>query len=148
MSAAKKRVRRDRYLKLIEVAELMKLTQPNRAERRRYVRRAIRRAEKRDGCRYTKREGKYLYVSVTALESLMPYNAETYTALGRSVAELAQIQREQGRQLNAHGSRLRTVENTVKSLAKADEAMLRASQAHTEALGHIRATIGPRATPC
>jgi hypothetical protein len=138
--------RRDRWLSLIEVADIMKLANPKRDERRRSVRRAVQRAEKRDDCRYTKRVGKCLYVSVSALETLLPYDAESFTRLGRSVADIAQIQREHGRQLNGIGSRVRVVEQKVKTLAETDRALLRASEAHGEALSLIRANIGPSAT--
>lgn len=135
--------RRDRWLSLVEVASIMKLTQPKREERRRYVRRAIRRAEERDGCSYTKRVGKCLYVSVMALETLMPYDAETFTRLGRSVADMAQIQREHGRQINGHGSRIRAVEKTTKNLLERDAAVSRALEAIGAVLSLDRATTGP-----
>jgi hypothetical protein len=137
--------RRDRWLTLIEVAEIMKLAHPNRDERRRYVRRAIRRAEQRDGCAYTKRVGKSLYVSVTALETLLPFDADTFTKLGRSVADIAQIQRELRRQLNGHGSRLRVVEKDVRNLEEADRALAEAIEASNRALSLIRARTGPKA---
>ena len=138
--------RRDRWLSLIEVANIMKLENPKRDERRRLVRRAVQRAEKRDECRYTKRVGKSLYVSVAALETLLPYDAEAFSKLGRSVADIAQIQRDHGRQLNGIGARVRVVEKKVQNLAETDRALLRASEAHGEALGLIRANIGPTAT--
>lgn len=140
------RPRRDRWLTLIEVAEIMKLAHPNRDERRRYVRRAIRRAEQRDGCSYTKRVGKLgqLYVSVSALETLLPYDAETFTKLGRSVADIAQIQRDHKRQIQGHGARLRVVEKDVRNLEEADRALAEAIEASNRALSLIRARTGPK----
>jgi hypothetical protein len=137
------RPRRDRWLTLIEVAGIMKLSEPRRDERRRYVRRAIRRAEQRDGCLYTKRVGKSLYVSVSALESLLPYDAETFTKMGRSIADIAQIQREQGRQLNGHGARLRAVEKSTKTLEENDRLFREALDGSNRALGLLQARIRP-----
>lgn len=139
-----KQPRRDRWLSLIDVAAIMKLAHPKRDERRRYVRRAIRRAEQRDGCRYTKRVGKSLYVSVQALETLLPYDAETFTQLGQSVAQIAQVQRLHTRQLNDHGSKHRAVAKSIKSLEEHRALVDNALEGIGKVLGHGRATIGPK----
>lgn len=136
--------RRDRWLSLVEVAAIMKLAHPKRDERRRYVRRAIRRAEQRDGCRYTKRVGKALYVSVQALETLLPYDAETFTQLGRSVAQIAQVQRSHGRQLNDHGAKHRAVAKSIKTLEEHQALTDQALEGIGKVLGHNRATTGPK----
>lgn len=107
--------RRDRWLSLAELATLLerlhpRLTALNHRERRRWVRRVVQRAERRDAERYTKRVGRELFVSRNALETLMPWSPDTLSGLERNVAELAQNHRGLKRQVNGHGSRLRNLE--------------------------------------
>ncbi len=75
---------RERYLSLIEVAELMKLPHETPEERRQYVRRLVRRLEQRDGTVYLRRfgvgQGK-LFIAVSAVEQLMPWDPGTLTSL-------------------------------------------------------------------
>lgn len=75
--------RRDRWLSMAEVAELMQVPKADREQRRLHVRRLLRRLEKRDGTSYLRRFGPgrgKLYVAVSALEQLMPWDPGT---LGR-----------------------------------------------------------------
>lgn len=67
-----------------ELAALMKLPHKNAHERRRYVRRTLRRLEQRDGATYMRRLGPgrgKLYVSVGLLEKLMPWDSGTLTGM-------------------------------------------------------------------
>lgn len=109
------RPRADRWVTLEEVAKLAEKHRPKlRAlqgkNRRQYARRLVQRVEKLHERRYTKRFGRELMVSVSALEHLLPWDATTITELEQSVAEIAQKQRDQQRQLNGHGARLRNLE--------------------------------------
>lgn len=82
--------RRDRRLSLTEVAALMKLEHESQRERRRYVRRLIRRLETRDQTRYLHRDsprGK-LYIPLSAIERLMPWDPGTLAALRGNVDAL------------------------------------------------------------
>lgn len=107
--------RRDRWLSMREVAELLEKTHSrlhklSRKRRLEYVRRVIRRAERRDCERYTRRVGRDLYLSRNALETLLPWDADSLTNIERNVSELAQKQRDLKRQLNGHGSRINSLE--------------------------------------
>lgn len=76
--------KRDRWFSIAELADLMKLPHKNKAERRRYVWRTIRGLERRDGQSYMKRlnpgRGK-LYVSLSVLEQLMPWERGTLSGI-------------------------------------------------------------------
>lgn len=90
---------------MAEVAELMKVPQQARAERRRYVRRLIRRLETRDGQPYLQTFGKgrgRLYVAVTALERLMPWDPGTLSAIANDVTNLGNRMKRVERQVVAH----------------------------------------------
>lgn len=111
--------RRDRWLSLAEVIALLAERFPDllklrNASRRKKVRRIIRRAERRDGERYSKLVpapgGRELVVSRNALESLMPYDGRVFAQIERATAENAQNHRDLKRQVKGHGARLRTVE--------------------------------------
>lgn len=76
-------MRRDRRFSMTEVAALLKLTNKGAKERRRHVKRLLRRLEKRDGARYLHSDtpGGKLYVSLSALEQLMPWDPGTLSKM-------------------------------------------------------------------
>lgn len=104
------RRRNDRWLKLIDVAELLKLPHKSRKERRQYAWRLLRQVEKRDGAKYLKRFGagktSPLWVSVSALERLMPRDAATMAALRSDVDEIGGRVRRAERRIDGHDSEL------------------------------------------
>lgn len=121
--------RRDRWLSFSEIGELMVKHRPvlanlSKADRRQYVRRVVKRAERRDEVRYTKRVGRALFVSRNALEHLLPYNGETISELERGQAAIRQNQALQERQLNGHGSRLREHSKRLSVLEEKQAALL------------------------
>lgn len=109
------RPRRDRWLRLDEVIALLAERHPELlkiqpASRRTKVRRIVRRAEKRDGERYSRLFGRELVVSRNALESLLPFDQRVVANVERGLADVAQNQRALKRQVNGHGSRIRVLE--------------------------------------
>ena len=95
---------------MAEVAELMKVPHQARAERRRYVRRLIRRLEARDGTPYLQTFGKgrgRLFVAVTALERLMPWDPGTLTAIANDVTSLGVRMKRAERQIESHDRDIR-----------------------------------------
>lgn len=80
-----RRPRRDRWINMADLAELMKLQQKDRRVRRTHVIRLLRRLENRDGTTYLRRFGgsrnSPLYVSVSALEQLHPWDPGTLSAI-------------------------------------------------------------------
>ena len=107
--------RRDRWISMGELADLIeirneKLVSMTRRERVRHARRLVRRAERRDTERYTKRIGRGLYVSVRAVETLMAWDPEALSEIERQQGELAQEHRDIKRQVNGHGARIRNLE--------------------------------------
>lgn len=137
--------RRDRWLSLGEVIgllaerypDLLKLEHP---ERRQKVRRIIRRAERRDGERYSKIDGRDLVVSRNALESLLPYDARTFSNLERSVAQNAQNHRHLRRQVNGLGARIGKVE---KKQELADRYLVGLAELDASEPSHHRVTQSP-----
>lgn len=107
--------RRDRWLSLLEVATLLdrhapKLATLTRKRRREHVLRMVRRVERRDGGRISKRVGKEWFVSRNAVDALQQWEPEALSELERSVANLHAKSRDHDRQINAHGSRIRVLE--------------------------------------
>jgi len=109
------RPRRDRWLSLLEVAELLARELPriatlSRKRRREYVLRLVRRVEKRDDDRISKLVGRAWYVSRNAVDALQRWEPEALSELERAVEDLHAKSKEQERRINGHGSRLRTLE--------------------------------------
>ena len=103
------RPRRDRWLTLVQVAELLKLTHATKAARRRHVLRLIRGVEYRTRTQLARRFGNRLYVSVNALEALLPIT-ENMAELERQMGAIRQNQDSLNRKVNGHGSRIRKLE--------------------------------------
>ena len=114
-------MKRDRWLSMVEVAELMKLPHQNVQERRRYVRRAIRRLEQRDGTRYLRRFGvgrnSKLFVAVSALEQLMPWDPGTLTAMRGQIGELGVRTKRLERRVDGHQKDITKLHDWTKRFA-------------------------------
>lgn len=82
---------RSRRFTMLEVAALMGLTNKAPKERRRHVKRVIRRLERRDGVAYLHADspGGKLYVSLSALEQLIPWSPATLTKMRGDLDSLA-----------------------------------------------------------
>ncbi len=107
--------RRDRWLSLLEVADLLareipRIRELSRKARRQHVLRIIRRCERRDGSRISKRVGREWFVSRNAVDALQKWEPEALTELQREVAHLHAKTKEQQRQINGHGSRIHSLE--------------------------------------
>jgi hypothetical protein len=108
-------MRRDRWLSLWEVGELMRKRFPrleghNRAALRRYVARCLRRTEARDDVRYSRLHRGRLYVSISALESMLPLDEQVLVRIERDQVELAQLHRHLRKQVNSQGGRIQNLE--------------------------------------
>lgn len=106
--------RRDRWLPMVEVASLMQLPHADKHRRREHVRRAIRRLEQRDGTSYLHRFGPgtgKLYVAVSALEQLMPWDPGTIGAIRGDVDTLGVQMRRVGKRLDGHDRDLEKLRN-------------------------------------
>lgn len=106
------RPRRHRWLTIAEVAAKLAELYPllaGKPQKRKLeaVRRMVRRAERRDAARFTKRSGRDLYVSVDALSSLLPVDAAMLDRLEVAVARLHQDHRQLVARVNGHGSEIR-----------------------------------------
>lgn len=119
-----RRPRRDRWLSMAEVADLLKLKHRDRRRRREAVQRLLARLEERDGTRYLRRFGPgrgKLWVSIAALEQLMPWDPGTLTAIRGDV--------------DAHGTRITRLERRVDrhqiDIVKLREASKKAAEALT-----------------
>jgi hypothetical protein len=104
--------RRDRWLSLLEVADLLARTIPrlaamSRKRKREYVLRNVRRVERRDGERISKRVGRECFVSRNSVDALQQWEPEALTELQRAVSHLHQKTRDHDRQIRSHGSKLR-----------------------------------------
>jgi len=107
--------RRDRWLSLIEVADLLAKEIPrvaglSRKRKREHVLRLVRRVERRDNERISKQVGREWYVSRNAVDAMQRWEPEALSELERAVEDLHAKSREQDRRINGHGSRLRTLE--------------------------------------
>lgn len=117
------KLRPDRWLSLAEVATSLEERRPklklqSQKRRREYVLRVVRRLEKREGERCTRRVGREWFVSRNSIEKLKPWDLRTQTDIEHDMADLAQKQRELQRQVNGHGSRLRILEQKEKLTTK------------------------------
>lgn len=103
-------VRRERWLSLVEVADLLKMTQTNRAARRRAALRVVRMAERLNETRLTKRFGNKVFVSTVMVETLFPLGQDRIFNVEAGLAQLAQKHRALDRKVIGHGSRIAKVE--------------------------------------
>jgi hypothetical protein len=91
----------------------MHLKQTDPDNRRRYVWRLVRKLEKRDGTTYLKRQGQgqgKLFIAVSALEQLMPWDPGTLSALRGDVNTLATDLRHLKKRVNDQGRRITNLE--------------------------------------
>lgn len=126
----KQKPRRDRWVSYEQLATLAEAIRPElkglpSKSRRQYARRLVRRVEKLHAERYTKRFGREVLVSVSAIEYLLPPDATTVSALEKSVDELVKKHAELKRQVNGHGARLRNLEDWRKLTGDYLEAVAR-----------------------
>lgn len=98
------------------------------------VRRLVRRAERRDAWRFTKRVDGELFVSIAALDALRPVDVETLTAVERSVEALNDKNRGLQRQVNGQGSKLRELEARVANVEEIQGHLADAQASNTRAL--------------
>jgi len=136
--------RRDRWLSMAEVAELIRRTTENaspepvhpraRAEARRRIRRLIRRLERRDGTTYLRQFGEGenapLFVAVSALEQLMPWDPGTLTAMRSTIDTL--------------GVRMRRVERRVTRSEKDIQRIQDWSKRFAGMVEELRQLLGPK----
>lgn len=140
------RPRRQRWISVPEVLENLSQKYPafakkveGRPRKRQLemVRRLVRRAERRDAWRFTKRVDGELFVSLNALEALLPVNAESLSKIERDQDALDEKQRTLQRQVNGHGSKIRELEQRVQNLEEIQEHLATAQQANTNAIALI-----------
>jgi hypothetical protein len=81
---------RNRRFSMLEVADLMQLKNRGAKERRRHVKRLIRRLERRDAASYLHADtpGGKLYVTLAALEQLIPWDRGTLAKMRGDLDEL------------------------------------------------------------
>jgi hypothetical protein len=103
-------VRRERWLSLPELADLMKLTQPSRAARRRAALRVVRMAEELNRIRISKRVGNKVYVSTVLLENLFPIGDDRIFNVENALADLSQKAKALDRQVQNQGARVGKLE--------------------------------------
>lgn len=106
------RPRKDRWLSLLEVADLLareipRIAKLSRKRKREYVLRNVRRVEKRDGETISKLVGREWFVSRNSVDALQQWEPEALSELQRSVEDLHDKTRDHARRINAHGSKLR-----------------------------------------
>ena len=110
------RPRRQRWISIPEVLESLgkkypafvaKLEGKPRKRQLEVVRRLVRRAERRDACRFTKRVDGDIFVNVDTLEALLPVDVEKVAVVEQDVANLHERHRGLERRVNGHGSKLR-----------------------------------------
>lgn len=121
------RRRADRWISMAELAQLFDLKNQNPRHRRQYVRRLIRGLEKRDGRAYLQRfsdtKGK-LWIAVSTVERLLPWDAGTLSALRRDVDSLGgRIVRAEGK-IEKHGRKLETHDNALMKVGDALQAIV------------------------
>jgi hypothetical protein len=123
---------------MVEVAGLMKLGRGGIDDRRRYVRRLIRRLEERDRAVYLRRFGSgkgKLYVAVSALEQLMPWDPGTLTAVRGDVDGLGIRMKRAERKIEAHDGRLSGHDRDLAKLRAVQEKAAAFAQSVGELLG-------------
>jgi len=128
------RPRRSRWLSIVEVAAKLTERYPALASRPRKrqleaARRLVRRVERRDATRLTRRAGRELYVSVDALSALLPLDVARLDGIDQSLADLHQRHRDLERRVNGHGSKLRDHEKRIQKGEELQEATTNAMAA-------------------
>ena len=101
-----------RWLTTAELGEALakrdpRVAQLSRRHRTQYARRLVRRAERCEDVRCTKRVGALVYISLRALEVLLPPDVATVDRLDIEFSKLVQEHRGLRGQVNGHGSTLR-----------------------------------------
>lgn len=89
-----------------------------RKARNQYALRLVRRAERYDGVRCTKRVGKHVLVSVRLLEELLPTDAATVDRLDIEFGKLNHEHRAMKGRLNGHAEKIK---NTARRVAILEE---------------------------
>jgi hypothetical protein len=107
--------RRDRWVRLYELGQLLqkkdkRLEKLGRRALRQHAHRVVLEFEDMHGERITKKWRSRLYVSVGALDALLPLDEQVISRVERNQAEANQKIKALERQTNAHGSRIRTLE--------------------------------------
>lgn len=100
------------WLSLLEMADVLAKQMPrvaalSRKRRRETVLRLVRRVERIEGNRISKRVGREWFVNVTAVDALRKWDPDSLHELARSVRDLHQKSDDDRRKINAHGSKLR-----------------------------------------
>ena len=113
----------NRWLSTRELGELLAKRYPKVAKlspwhRAQYARRLVRRAEKLEGVRCVKWEGRRIRISVRALDALLPPDVATIDRLGIAFSELHQSHRALRGKVNGHGSRLHDHDRRLKIVEK------------------------------
>lgn len=103
-------LRAERWLSLLELANLMKLEQASKAARRRAALRVVRMAEHVNQTRISKRVGNKVYVSTVRMELLFPVNDERIFNIESALIDINQKHKGLNRQVQNHGARLGKVE--------------------------------------
>lgn len=85
------------------------------------VRRLVKRAERRDEERFTKRIGREIYVKAESVEALLPDNYETVTRLEAKVEDHAHHIRQIRDHQTGHGTRLREHDRRICKVEKKQE---------------------------
>lgn len=121
------RPRRQRWISIPEVLEglskkypafVAKLEGKPRKRQLEVVRRLVRRAERRDACRFTKRVDGDIFVNVDTLEALLPVDVEKVAVVEQDVANLHERHRGLVKQVNGHGAKLRDHDQRITLLEK------------------------------
>lgn len=112
-----------RWLKLAKVADLMAIEHPSRHYRVQFVRRLLKRLEKRDGTAYLRRfgeppgpgrRGSDWYVSPAILEQIVESAQTAPTKLRADLDETREDVQDLRRKVNGHGARIRDLEKARK----------------------------------
>lgn len=97
------------------------------------IRRLVRRAERRDAWRFTKRVDGDLFVCIDALEALLPVDIETVAAVEKGLTDLNERHMGLQRQVNGHGSKLRSHGERLTILERKQELTAKFMIAYAEA---------------
>ena len=109
---------RDRLLSMIEVADLLqprRLTGKPDHYRAQYVRRMIRRVERRDGRPLLTKRGKDCYIALSSVEHLAHWDPSTLGAMRADIRELDRRLKALRRQVNSQGAQIRDLKRFRKA---------------------------------
>lgn len=127
--------RRTRWLSIPDVTDIVLQRSNKVAERLKklprryqvqYVRRMVKRAERRDDARLTKRVSGDIYVRLDAIETLLPVDVASLTSLEVGQAHHASQIRKLWRSAGGHGATLREHEKRIGKVEKKAEILARA----------------------